>query len=67
MRLRYTRLDQRHLDAIADYISERNLTAAMRVGERIRESVSLLRDLPEIGRPGVLAGTRELVVPVCPA
>jgi toxin ParE1/3/4 len=36
------------------------------VGERIREAVSLLGDLPYIGREGVLAGTRELVVPGLP-
>jgi len=66
MRLCYTRRAQRHLDAIAEYIADRNPSAARRVGERIREAVSLLRDLPYIGREGVLAGTRELVVPGLP-
>jgi toxin ParE1/3/4 len=63
MRLRYTRRAKRHLDAIADYISDRNPGAARRVGARIRETISLLGDLPYIGREGVLPGTRELVVP----
>jgi toxin ParE1/3/4 len=66
MRLRYTRRARRHLDAIAEYIADRNPNAARRVGERIRESVSLLLDLPYIGREGVLPGTRELVVPGLP-
>jgi toxin ParE1/3/4 len=66
MTLRYTRRARRHLDAIAEYIADRNPAAARRVGERIREAVSLLGDLPYIGREGVLAGTRELVVPGLP-
>jgi addiction module RelE/StbE family toxin len=66
MRLRYTRRANRHLDAIAEYIAERNPGAARRVGDRIRETILLLRDLPYIGREGLLAGTRELVVPGLP-
>jgi plasmid stabilization system protein ParE len=59
MRLRYTRRARRHLDAIAEYIADRNPDAVRRVGERIRETISLLEDLPYIGREGVLGGTRE--------
>jgi toxin ParE1/3/4 len=66
MTLRYTGRARRHLDAIAVYISDRNPRAARRVGERIREAVSLLGDMPYIGREGALAGTRELVVPGLP-
>jgi toxin ParE1/3/4 len=66
MRLRYTQRARRHLDAIAEYISQRNPDAARRVGERIRETISLLSELPYIGREGALAGTRELVVPSLP-
>jgi toxin ParE1/3/4 len=36
------------------------------VGERIRETTSLLLDFPYIGREGALSGTRELVVPSLP-
>jgi plasmid stabilization system protein ParE len=57
MKLRYTRRAQRHLEAIAEYIAERNPDAARRVGERIRETTALLRDFQYIGREGVLAGT----------
>jgi plasmid stabilization system protein ParE len=46
MKLRYTRRAQRHLEAIAEYIAERNPDAAGRVGERIRETTVLLRDFP---------------------
>jgi toxin ParE1/3/4 len=66
MRLQYTRRAKRHLDAIADYIADRNPAAARRVGARIRETISLLGDLPYIGRAGALSGTRELIVPSLP-
>jgi toxin ParE1/3/4 len=66
MRLQYTRRARRHLDAIAEYISDRNPDAARRVGERIGETISLLGNLPYMGREGALAGTRELVVPSLP-
>jgi addiction module RelE/StbE family toxin len=66
MTLRYTRRARRHLEGIAHYIAERNANAALRVGARIRETIELLEHFPEIGRHGVLAGTRELVVPSLP-
>jgi toxin ParE1/3/4 len=66
VRLRYTRRARRHLDAIAEYIADRNPDAGGRIGERIRETVSLLSDLPYIGREGIFPGTRELIVPGLP-
>ena len=66
MTLRVTRRAQRHVDHIAEYISERNPDAARRVGGRIREIFDLLSKLPLAGRTGVLAGTREMAVPGLP-
>ena len=66
MRLRYTARARLHLDAIAEYIAERNPDAARRVGIRIREMIDLLTSFPMMGRVGVLAGTREMVVPGLP-
>lgn len=66
MKLRYTPQARRHLDAIADYIAERNPDAAVRVGYRIREVIDLLVAIPSMGREGVLPGTREMVVPGLP-
>jgi addiction module RelE/StbE family toxin len=66
MRLRYTRRAQRHLEGISEYITERNPDAAWQVGERIRETVELLRLFPNIGRQGAFDGTREVVVPGLP-
>ena len=63
MKVRFTPRARRHLEAIADYIGERNPDAARRVGARIREAIELLTDFPLIGHSGALAGTREMVVP----
>jgi toxin ParE1/3/4 len=66
MRLRFTQRSRRHLDAIAEYIAERNPDATRRVGERIREVAALISEFPYIGHEGALAGTREVVVPSLP-
>jgi toxin ParE1/3/4 len=66
LRLRFTRRARRHLDAIAEYIAERNPDAARRVGARIRETIDLLSAFPHIGHEGALAGTREMSVPGLP-
>lgn len=63
MRLRWTRLAERDLDGISDYIEADNPAAAARVVLEIIDQVeSLLPEHPAIGRPGRVAGTRELVV-----
>jgi plasmid stabilization system protein ParE len=66
MSVLFTGRARRHLNEISDYLTERNPGAATRVGARIRQVVALLEHLPHIGRPGLLAGTREMVVPGLP-
>jgi plasmid stabilization system protein ParE len=66
MKLRYTQRARRHLDGIAQYLSERNPAAARMVGARISEAIGFLGHFPNIGHEGSLAGTRELVVPGLP-
>ena len=66
MKLRFTRRSRRHLDAIAEYIADRNPDAARRVGGRIREVIALVGEFPLIGHQGALAGTREMGVPGLP-
>jgi toxin ParE1/3/4 len=44
------------------YIGERNPHAAIRLGDAIEEAVAGLGVFSHKGRPGRLAGTRELVV-----
>jgi len=54
------------LDEIESYIVETRPTAAEDVIVKIIKAVSLLREQPEIGRPGRVPGTKELVVPGLP-
>jgi len=63
LRLRWTRLAERDLDEIADYIGADNPAAAARVVLEIVDQVeTLLPQHPAIGRPGRVPGTRELVI-----
>ncbi len=50
------------LEDIADYISQDNPEAARRVVSRLWTAVKSLAQQPEMGRPGRVYGTRELVV-----
>jgi toxin ParE1/3/4 len=51
-----------NLDAEAEYISEESPAAAARTVTAIVEAVAHLSRFPSLGRPGRVAGTRELVV-----
>ncbi len=53
------RQDLRH---IFEYIANDNPTAARRLLVEIREKAIILIDNPQIGRPGRVEGTRELVL-----
>jgi toxin ParE1/3/4 len=55
-----------HLAALRDYIEGDNPRAASAVVAKVVESVDRLVDQPYSGRPGRIAGTRELVVPGTP-
>lgn len=49
-------------DGIFSHIEAENIVAAIAVDQRIASTAQRLRDFPESGRPGRIAGTRELVV-----
>lgn len=49
-------------DGIFTHIESDNPRAAIAVDERIAAAARLLFDFPESGRPGRVAGTRELVI-----
>jgi toxin ParE1/3/4 len=53
-------------DAIFSHIEADNPRAAVHVDEQIDVAVRRLIEFPESGRPGRVAGTRELVVPRTP-
>lgn len=54
------------LQGARTYIEDRNPGAARKTVLRIVEAVASLGDVPGRGRPGRLAGTRELVIPGLP-
>lgn len=63
MLVRWTLPALADLDQIQDFIAERNPPAASRlVNEILDRTDTLLSGNPEIGRPGRVAGTRELVL-----
>jgi len=61
-RLVYSRRFRRRLEDIYERIAADNPAAAPRIVERIRTAIERLQQFPAIGRPGRVAGTRELVV-----
>jgi plasmid stabilization system protein ParE len=63
MRVRYTRQALADLVAIADYIRERNPTAAVQVETAIRSSIELLADFPRLGRDRPDLEARALGIP----
>ena len=62
MRIRWTRPAADALSAIQEYIARENPRAAFEVVQHIRVAVDQLRDHPQIGRPGRVRGTYELVI-----
>ena len=62
MKLVWTRPAAADRREIRAYIAEHNLAAALALDELFSERASQLIDHPSIGRPGRVAGTRELVV-----
>jgi toxin ParE1/3/4 len=55
-----------HLAHLREYIARGNPNAANRIASALLEAVERLAELPNLGRPGRVAGTRELVVPGTP-
>jgi toxin ParE1/3/4 len=60
--VRWTPSALRDLDSSGEYIKERKERAALRIGRRLEEAVLELTTFPNLGRPGRLRGTREVVV-----
>ncbi len=50
------------LVAAGDSIAQENPEAAQRMASRVQEAVEHLREHPNLGRPGRLSDTKELVV-----
>lgn len=55
-----------HLGHLRSYIERDDPAAAARIAGALIDAVDRLAELPHLGRPGRIAGTRELVVPGTP-
>jgi len=55
-----------HLADVRAYMARENPGAAARTATRLLDTVDRLAALPNLGRPGRVSGTRELVVPDTP-
>ena len=62
MKIRWVRLALEDLREIDTFISNENPSAAKKVLSTIWETTRILKEHPQIGRPGRVAGTRELVI-----
>ncbi len=52
-----------HLARVRPYVARNNPNAANEIADLLLAAVERLAELPNLGRPGRVAGTRELVVP----
>jgi addiction module RelE/StbE family toxin len=62
MTVRWTPTALRDLQALHAFIASDRKDAAVGMVERILDGIAALEDFPQIGRPGRVVGTRELVV-----
>ncbi|HHO48999.1 MAG TPA: type II toxin-antitoxin system RelE/ParE family toxin [Desulfobacteraceae bacterium] len=62
MRIRWTRKALVNLENAVNYIAADSPGNARKVAQKIRDSIYLLSGQPTMGRPGRVAGTRELVI-----
>lgn len=62
MNIAWHELAETDLNGILDYLLKRKVESARRTFERIKERVELLAEHPNLGRPGRVEGTRELVI-----
>ena len=63
MQIKWLRTALRNLDHEAEYIAKDDPQAARLVVQRIQQTVALLADNPNMGYPGRLPGTHELIIP----
>jgi toxin ParE1/3/4 len=62
MKVRWTPTSLWDLDALHSYISEDNASAALAVVETLLKGIAALARIPQMGRTGRVAGSRELVI-----
>jgi toxin ParE1/3/4 len=63
MRLTYLSLAVLDLAEIRSYLSGQDPSAAQRVGSKLRDILNRLERFANLGKPGRVFGTRELITP----
>lgn len=66
MKAVWSRKAVQHLVALREYIAKDSEQNATIMATRILDAIDLLQTQPEMGRPGRVVGTRELVIPDTP-
>ena len=66
MRVRWTTEAADDFERICDYIAQDRPDAARRVALSVIERIGALKEFPQLGRLGRVAGTRELAFPPLP-
>ncbi|MBL8174225.1 MAG: type II toxin-antitoxin system RelE/ParE family toxin [Bryobacterales bacterium] len=66
MKVVWSRRAVRHLVALREYIAKDSEQSAALAAKRILDAIDLLQTQTEMGRPGRVVGTRELVIPDTP-
>ena len=62
MQIKWLKLALNDLDEIAEFIKKDNPQAAEKIVKMLWQKVNILKDHPEIGRPGRVKETRELIL-----
>ena len=62
MNIIWTKAARAEANAIWQYLVQRNPQAADKTATAILKAVEKLADFPQLGRPGRIEGTRELVI-----
>jgi len=66
MNVVWSRRAMQHFVALRNFIAKDSEQNAALIAKRVLDSVELLQTQPDMGRPGRVLGTRELVVPNTP-
>lgn len=66
MKVVWSRRAIQHLTYLREYIQKDSEQNAALVAKRILKAADFLQSHPEMGRPGRIVGTRELIVPDTP-
>lgn len=61
MKVRWTSQAEQDRADIMDYLAEDNVRAAIAMDELFGSVAGRLADFPKLGKPGQIAGTRELI------